>query len=123
MLTCVVNSYMAKFCKNGPRWKFLFVVLASASATYAQPLIEGEDVVNASKQLRRLLYSRHELREELAELQRQRKQLEERLDSIDRIVVLQKKLDAVWKSIDAPKRADEKPLFHKLEERARRLKL
>ena len=54
----------------GPRFcllltTFLFI---AAGATLGQPIIEGEDIVNASEELRDILYERYELQQELRDI-------------------------------------------------------
>ena len=93
------------------------------STTIAQPIVDDVDIVNASKELRRVLYQREELREQLRELQRDADQIKTRLKAVDEIVALQKQLDDLWSQIDKAKKVDNKPLFASLEQQAEQLEL
>ncbi|MEM9658213.1 MAG: DUF1592 domain-containing protein, partial [Planctomycetota bacterium] len=70
----------------------------------AQPVIEGEDIVAASDELREVLYERYELQQDLKRLRRETEQLEARLEAVEELVTLQKRLDSARAELE---KADE----------------
>ena len=94
-----------------------FVFLATG-ATLGQPIIAGEDIVNASEELRDILYERYELQQELKHLERERESLQSRLEHMDELVRQQKELDAIRHKIEQAEEDDNEQALVQLEQAA-----
>ncbi len=105
-----------------PRYSLLLVTTVLAfcpsGATLAQPIIEGEDIVNASEELRDILYERYELQEELKHLDRERESLQSRLKHMNELVRQQKELDALRKKIETAEESGNESEVQRLERAA-----
>ena len=102
---------------------FALVVTVSARTSVAQPIIEDEDIIKASQELRRVLYERYELREELDGLHREMAHVKARLAMVNELVRMHKELDEIRRQIDVAKEDNNKQLFESLERQADLLEL
>ena len=98
---------------------FAVVSIALPATAFCQPIIEGEDIVNASEELRDALYERHELQQELKHLDREREALQAELKRLDKLVEQQKALDSARKNLEAAEEAGDDALIQRLEEQVR----
>lgn len=103
------------------RFSIALSVLAVGATARAQPLIEGVDIPNASRELRRILYERHEIRQELEEAKEHVQRLKDEEARLNELVDLRMQLDAIEKRIDDAKDGDDRVAMRKLEGAADRL--
>lgn len=105
----------------GSRFLAVLISIALSQLVTAQPIIEGEDIIEASDELRDLLYERFELQQRLKELQVESERVENELKSVEQFVTMQKKLDALWAQIEIAEEQDNESVVKTLEEVADKL--
>ena len=96
----------------------LLLAYACGSTALAQPVIDDAEIAKASRPLRRLLYRRLELRQEISNLESELEQLKRREKRLSQLVELRKEFDDLERRIAAANDDKNRPLARRLEQQA-----